>query len=465
MNTILGQSTGVCPVCRRLAPVRQWAEAGQVWQKSLCPEHGEISRCIHSDAQEFLKEEHYIKPAWIPRQHAGDATKSCPDGCGHCTRHEQHLCMPIVEITSRCDLDCPICIARAGGASPDLDPATFSANLDRLLVAEGQIDILNLSGGEPLLHPKLLTLIDLALAKPGIVRVSISTNGLQLLRNKELLPALVTRGVTISLQCDGLDDTVTSTLRGRPLAEPKRQILKLLCEQGVSTSLVMTLQRSVNEHCIRELVDLLFSKKNIVSLMIQPLSYCGRAGDGARPNDALDITGSVQVLANCGHPALSVEAFLPLPCSHPRCFRLAFFVMSREGKPIPLTRLIAAERYLDTIANRTVFGLDPEEHRSMQDLVYELWSGPMGQGPDARAALDAVRDLLKKSTCGCSGFDARRMMTNSEQTIKSIFLHGFQDPWTFDLARLRRCCNAYVQPDGRLIPACAHNVLGGREKP
>jgi 7,8-dihydro-6-hydroxymethylpterin dimethyltransferase len=46
--------------------------------------------------------------------------------------------------------------------------------------------------------------------------------------------------------------------------------------------------------------------------------------------------------------------------------------------------------------------------------------------------------------------------------VKSIFIHAFQDADTFDLARVRRCCNAYAQPDGKLIPACVHNVLGRR---
>ena len=42
---------------------------------------------------------------------------------------------------------------------------------------------------------------------------------------------------------------------------------------------------------------------------------------------------------------------------------------------------------------------------------------------------------------------------------KSIFIHAFQDAETFDLARARRCCNAYPQPDGSLMPACVYNVL------
>jgi uncharacterized radical SAM superfamily Fe-S cluster-containing enzyme len=461
MTTVLGQSLGTCPVCGRLSPVRQTASDGQVRQRSFCPDHGEHERTIHSDTTRFLAEEHFVKPAWIPREHGGEAALSCPDGCGHCERHEQHLCMPFIEITDRCDLACPICIADAAGPTGhDVDEATFGYMLDRLLAAEGQVDILNLSGGEPLLHPRLLALVDAAIARPEIVRVSIATNGLTLLERPELVRELAARRVTISLQCDGLDDTVTRRLRGRPLADAKRRILDLLGESGCSTSLVMTAARGINDDRFRELVDLLFTRNHIVSLMIQPLAHAGRAAALPRGDDPLDVAACIRLLGACGHPALGEDAFVPLPCSHPRCFSLAFFLMAADGTPVPVARLVEAERLLDTVANRTVFGLDPDEFRTMQSLLYDLWSGPLGQAPDVRSALDAVRGLLRRVS-SCS-FDARSVFAASERAVKSIFVHGFQDRHTFDLARLRRCCNAYVQPDGRLMPACAHNVLDGR---
>jgi uncharacterized radical SAM superfamily Fe-S cluster-containing enzyme len=66
--------------------------------------------------------------------------------------------------------------------------------------------------------------------------------------------------------------------------------------------------------------------------------------------------------------------------------------------------------------------------------------------------------MSQPPSCGC--FDARTMFTTTERRIKSIFIHAFQDAGTFDLDRARRCCQAYPQPDGRLLPACVRNVLG-----
>jgi hypothetical protein len=113
---------------------------------------------------------------------------------------------------------------------------------------------------------------------------------------------------------------------------------------------------------------------------------------------------------------------------------------------------------MDSLANRTVFGLDSEEQENLKDMIYEIWSGPAGTAPDSEAVMETLRRILDEMSCSC--FDPRKAFTIAERHIKSIFIHAFQDAETFDLSRVRRCCQAYPQPDGKLIPACVHNVLG-----
>ena len=152
---------------------------------------------------------------------------------------------------------------------------------------------------------------------------------------------------------------------------------------------------------------------------------------------------------------------LPLPCGHPLCFSLAFYIMldgaGPNGGTVSLTRLIDASQWLDMLANRTVFGLDEEEHQRMKDMIYDLWSGPAGTAPDSEAVIKTLRGVLDEMAT--QQFDPRRAFAITERRVKSIFIHAFQDGETFDLARVRRCCNAYPLPDGTLVPACVHNVL------
>jgi uncharacterized radical SAM superfamily Fe-S cluster-containing enzyme len=151
------------------------------------------------------------------------------------------------------------------------------------------------------------------------------------------------------------------------------------------------------------------------------------------------------------------EDFLPLPCSHPLCFSLAFYLMLDGGGMISLSRLLDAPQFLDAVANRTVFGLDKEEQQRMKDLVYDVWSGPVGAAPDGDAVMKTLRKILDE--LAVQRFDPRHAFAVTERRVKSIFLHAFQDAETFDLARVRRCCNAYPQPDGTLLPVCVRNVL------
>jgi uncharacterized radical SAM superfamily Fe-S cluster-containing enzyme len=469
MNT-LGITHSVCETCRRIVPAKVQSDADGIHFEKFCPEHGSTRSLVRRDESDYLRTLRCVKPAWRPESFAGDASLACPTGCGYCSRHEQHLCMPIVEITSRCDLACPACLVDAGELW-DMDREEFGRLLDGLIAAERQIDILNLSGGEPLLHADLLGLVDDALARPGVVRVSISTNGLALLERRDLLARLRERNVVVSLQFDGFDDDAYRTLRGRPLMAEKRQILALLGEAGISTSLTMTLAGGVNDGQLPEVLAYLFSQPHVVSLMLQPLSFAGRGKQLTDVARRLGIPDVVRLVGDAGIPQVAAEDFSPLPCSHPLCFSLAYYLMLEGGGMISLNRLVDVPQWRDALANRTVFGLDAEEHDRAKDLVNEIWSRtadgvlPVHGQPAADGLCPCMSNRVMKTLrrildeMGASRFDPRQAFSISERRIKSIFIHAFQDAETFDLARVRRCCNGYLQPDGRLLPACAHNVL------
>jgi uncharacterized radical SAM superfamily Fe-S cluster-containing enzyme len=436
------------------------SDGRDVYFRKFCTEHGESRNLVRRDSDDYLQSLRYVKPAWTPLDFAGDGNAACPDGCGMCPRHEQHLCMPIVEITSRCDLACPACLVDAGDER-EMSCGEFREILDGLLRAERQIDVLNLSGGEPLTHPDLLALVDEALSQPEIIRVSISTNGLKLLERPRLLQQLKDRNVVISLQFDGFDDRSYEVLRGRKLLAEKLRILEMLARSGAPASLTVTLAGGVNDDQLPRILDYYFSQPHLVSMMIQPVAFAGRGAQLAGAASRLTIPDVVALLDAAGDSRVRAADFAPLPCSHPLCFSLAFYLQLENGGSVSLNSLIDASRMMDTLANRTIFGLDEEEHDRMRDLIYELWSGPVGVAPDGEAVMRTLRKVLEELSCGC--FDARKAFAVSERRIKSIFIHAFQDRETFDLARVRRCCNAYPQTGGKLIPACVHNVMGRKQ--
>ena len=456
----LGITQSACNTCRQIVAAKVVTDGRDVYFEKFCAKDGRSRNLVQRDLENYLKTQRYVKPAWVPNEFAGESGVACPQGCGFCDRHEQHLCMPVVEITSRCDLACPVCIVDAGRPW-DMTIEQFESLIDRLIRAENQVDVLNLSGGEPLIHPDLLEIVDKALSRPEIVRVSISTNGLTLLRQPELLRRLMERNVVISLQFDGFDDKTYEILRGRSLLREKLKILEMLAETDISTSLTVTAAGGVNEDQFGPILEYLFSHRNVVSMMIQPISFAGRAANCTAEAQRLTIPDVIKLLDTAGDSRVSASDFAPLPCSHPLCFCLAYYLMLDDGGTISLSRLVDASRMMDSLANRTIFGLDSEEHDNLKDMIYEMWSGPAGSAPDSEAVMKTLRAIMDEMSCSC--FDPRKAFTVAERRIKSIFIHAFQDVETFDLSRVRRCCQAYPQPDGRLIPICVHNVL--RRKP
>jgi len=205
-------------------------------------------------------------------------------------------------------------------------------------------------------------------------------------------------------------------------------------------------------------VEYLFDHDHIVSLMLQPLAFAGRGANLAGDVSRLTIPDVVELLGSAGVPAVQSEDFVPLPCSHPLCFSLAFYLRLDDGGVISIGKILDTPNLLDTVANRTVFGLDGNEFDRLREMVYDLWSGPAGNVPDSESVMQTLSGIMREMS-GCSCFDPRKAFNLAERRVKSIFIHAFQDADTFDLARVRRCCNAYPQADGSLMPACVYNVL------
>jgi uncharacterized radical SAM superfamily Fe-S cluster-containing enzyme len=338
-----------------------------------------------------------------------------------------------------------------------LDREDVKRILDVLIGSEGQIDVLNLSGGEPTLNPFFHDIVEECISRREILRVSVSTNGTVPAHDRELLRFLADRSVIISLQFDGLNNDVYRTLRGRPLLDEKLRLIEACGKLDASMSLTATVARGVNDERLSEIAGLLFAHDHILSAMFQPAAYMGDKAKMKRPANPVTIPDVILGLHGAAGGIVSAGDFSPLPCSDPACFSLAFYLRTENGKFIPIKQLVDAERYLDIIRNRAIFGTDEESFGLITDAVYDLWSGPAALSPDSRLALNAVKRLLALAADG--GYAPGKAVCVAERSIKSIFIHQFMDPYSFDLSRARKCCQVYPQPDGRLMPACAFNCI------
>jgi hypothetical protein len=469
---LVATTRGVCPVCRRLLPASVLRQGEEIRLERDCPEHGRSLSLLSSDADFYLKSLSTIKPGTVPLAFSTEVREGCPADCGLCPSHEQHTCMPIIEITERCDLDCPICLVESGRgrrSGGDLGLADLGRILDTLVRAEGTLELINLSGGEPTLHPEIRDIVRLC-RRPEIVRTSISTNGLRLAEDDALLDHLVENDVLVSLQFDGFSGDVTRRLRGADILAAKEKVLAKMESRQAPLSLVVTVAKDVNEGEIGRILDYFFRHDHVVSLMFQPLSHTGRReGPPFNALDRLTVPDIIRTVAASSSGRLERGDFTPLPCSHPACFALTYLLRLDDGSLTPLPRLVSVETCLDIIKNRSLPGLDSASFARIKDCLYEIWSST-GAAPDSRKVLAAIKSMLQEVSGPGREFSPRAALAVGERRIKSIFIHHFMDEDNFDLARAVRCCSHYPLPDGRLMPACTYNVLyrprpdGGRHR-
>ena len=457
-HTYLGATRSVCPECRELVEAKRLLRDGKVYLWRRCPRHGEHEALISGDAEWFLASIEYAKPGWIPYAFSTPVKEGCPHDCGLCPDHEQHSCLPIVEITNHCDLDCPVCLV-SNANDAHMSREAFSAIVDGLIEKERTLDAISLSGGEPTLHPDLLGLIDIA-TRPEIARVSLSTNGFRLAADPELCRELARRRVYVSLQFDGLDEESLGRLRGRGAhLDAKRRALANLRAAGVSTALAVTLARDVNEAAVGEALRLLREEDFILSVVFQPAAHVG-TGACFTPHDpmrALTIPDVVKACEEQSGGRLRRSDFLPMPCSHPSCYALTYLLRTDDGF-VPLPRFIELERFLRVAANRATLATDAELEEAMRFTVDDLWSSA-GQIPENGKILRALRRAMELMYPARGGVDEHERRRIGEGLVKSVFIHAFMDAHTFDVERVRKCCTHYALPDGRLVPGCVHNVL------
>jgi uncharacterized radical SAM superfamily Fe-S cluster-containing enzyme len=220
-----GQTNSLCETCLRLVPAKIEIRDNEVWFQKRCPQHGTHTTLVSTDAAYWKLCKDYIKPGDRPLSLQSRTEYGCPFDCGLCPDHEQHSCLALIEINEHCNLTCPVCFADSSPArDKQLPLATIERMLDTLIASEGEPDLVQISGGEPTLHPDFFAILDAVRARP-IRHVMINTNGLRLARDPDLVARIAEqkRGLEIYLQFDSLKRDALINLRGADLRGVRTQ--------------------------------------------------------------------------------------------------------------------------------------------------------------------------------------------------------------------------------------------------
>jgi uncharacterized radical SAM superfamily Fe-S cluster-containing enzyme len=439
-----GQTTSLCETCLALVPAKIEIVGNEVWYEKRCEKHGVQSTLVSSDAAYWRRCKDYIKPGDKPLAFQNRTEFGCPYDCGLCPDHEQHSCLALIEINEHCNLTCPVCFADSSPArSKHLPLATVERMFDALVASEGEPDLVQISGGEPTIHPDFFAILDAARARP-IRHVMINTNGLRLAQEPDFAARLAEhkRGLEIYLQFDSLERDALMNLRGADLRRVRQDALENLERHGLSTTLVVTVKRGVNDDEIGAIVRHALTWRCVRGVTFQPVQDAGRNENFDKRTDRLVLSDiRRRIVDESG--VFGEDDVIPLPCN-PETISIAYGL--RNGATVlPILSAIPREELLALVPNAISFEKYPALREKFIDL-FSLSSGPCN-----------ASERLTEFLCCLPKFEAPAGL--SYENVFRVVIVQFMDRFNFCLGGVKRSCIHFVTPNGQIIPFDTYNLF------
>ncbi len=439
-----GQTTSLCETCHALVPAKIIVEDNAVYYLKRCREHGVQRTLVSSDAAYYRLCQDYLKPGDRPLTAQTATNYGCPYDCGLCPDHEQHSCLALLDVNDECNLTCPVCFADSSPrrkAHKSLDE--IARMLDALVESEGEPDLLQISGGEPTLHPDILDIIRMAKARP-IRHIMLNTNGLRIAQDADFVKALAEfkPGFEVYLQFDSLKPSALKTLRGADLTRIRYQALEALEREELSTTLVCVMKRGINDDETGEIIEHALQWSCVRGVTFQPIQDAGRNDGFDAKRDRMVLSDIRTSIAKSSAPFDAAD-IIPLPCN-PESIAIGYAL--RSGNRIaPITSFIPQDVIVAEAPNAITF----EKYPELQRRIFEFFS--LSTTPDCTP--ERLEALL------CCLPDVQMPEQLGYEHIFRIAIVEFLDAYNFCLSRVKRSCIHFLTPAGQIIPFDTYNLF------
>jgi len=322
--------------------------------------------------------------------------------------------------------------------------------LDCVVRNEEEPDVVQISGGEPTIHPEFFAILDAAKRRP-IKHLMVNTNGVRIAADADFAKRLAAYmpGFELYLQFDSLKPEPLKVLRGVDLSDVRRKALDRLNEHNISTTLVVTLKKGLNDDEIGSIIDFALKQRCVRGVTFQPIQAAGRLEDFDPARDRLTL-GEIRQQILAQSPIFGPSDVIPVPC-HPDCLAMAY-ALKLNGAVIPLTGMIDPKILLHGGGNTIVYERDTQ----LREQLFLLFS--TAASPSSSAA------SLKQLLCCLPMIEAPPQVTYDN--IFRIIIMQFLDAYNFDVRSVKKTCVHIVHPDGRIIPFDTFNMFyrDGKEK-
>jgi radical SAM protein with 4Fe4S-binding SPASM domain len=161
----------------------------------------------------------------------------------HITGSTEYFAPPhvSVELTSGCNLQCVYCYRDSGPRAAMFLPGEQLIGILKELIQDG-LQSVELTGGEPLLHPQFKAILDFCVQR--LKRVALLTNGTLIDKDIARQLGLHKEIILVQVDLDGSTPNLHDALRGTPGAfERTKHAIELLAEHGVNVRVAMNVTK------------------------------------------------------------------------------------------------------------------------------------------------------------------------------------------------------------------------------
>ena len=386
----------------------------------------------------------------MPLHFGTDVEYGCPYDCGLCVDHEQHSCLSIVEVTDRCNLTCPTCYAMSSphyGSHRSLEQ--IEAMFDTIVKNEGEPDVVQISGGEPTIHPQFFEIMEIAKSKP-IKHLMLNTNGIRIANDPGFAEKLATYApeFEVYLQFDSFKKEVLEDFRGKDLTDVRMKALEKLNELNLSTTLVVVLQKDKNIDEIGKIIDFALKQKCVRGVTFQPVEIAGRNRDDSA-HEKITLTEVRQEIID-QYPLFNSDDIIPVPCN-PDALAMGY-MLKLNDEVIPLTRYINPADLLNNESKNTIVY---EQDEQLKVQLLDIFSTGI--------SVDKVQPKVNQLLCCLPEVCAPELDLDYDNLFRIIIMN-FMDAHDFDVRAVKKSCVHIVNKDLKLIPFETMNLFYRDEK-
>jgi hypothetical protein len=253
------QNLGICEKCRSVVPARHEDRGGSVYYVKQCPTCGPTEVLVSSNAAQWRAKRTLC-------EYKGEARASCSLHCTECI-HGKPPTLVFVDVTNRCNMNCPICLANIPAMGFTFDPpmAYFDRMFKKLATFAPKPRV-QLFGGEPTVRSDLIDIIHLA--KSYGLSARVVTNGIRLAEEAYCRQLLAT-GAQLMFAFDGRHPDIYQKLRRTPKAlELKLKALDNVRKYHQSKVTIMCCAGlGVNDKHLKDTIDFCHERRDYIAAL------------------------------------------------------------------------------------------------------------------------------------------------------------------------------------------------------